>query len=261
MTRRTFNYTKRVKVPRDEVGLATKQGTAGVLEWSLDAPLSDPRFAPHWRVYLEAYYQAGMQRFDLGTVGHRILPEDRALGEFLPDQPVSFRLKVVDPGVDATIPGRIAAIADALSPALEGDSPGRRVSLLDTAQGDLGEAAWDITFDARPVLVISNRISRWKEFARSPQFAWLAYPEVVRRVLTHVIYVLDIRESGEGDTWEEHWLRYGALMAGRSLEEALQEDESASDDWITEAVTGFAATLQLWRQFGRRLAGNEEGDR
>ena len=134
---RTFNYTGRSRITREEVTitLTDRQPLApgfeahfGFLE----------RFPDESRLYVEAYRAQTLQRFDYGTVGNPVPPVDRILDSVDLTGTILFRVRVVD---EAGSIGQLLGAAEHIRP--EGDDDDEnRDSLMVLKSGNLESLPW-----------------------------------------------------------------------------------------------------------------------
>src|SRR5262245_12916012 len=108
---RRFNYTKRKKIPRQniEIKLYCPAGRERTFDANID--LSDLDLPPDAFVFVEPYYKASYMRFVFGKAGKIEVPKKRELTDIDPGTVVFFRVKVTD---SADQHGQLLAEADGI---------------------------------------------------------------------------------------------------------------------------------------------------
>jgi hypothetical protein len=252
--KRRFNYTKRRKLPRSQVALAWKEPSSpseppiffGTIDPTLDPPLPSDA-----EIYLEAYSGAINMRFFCGTVAKPSLSEENSLHLFAPGQSPLFRVKVTAPNDPLKT---ILARADSVSPMSPDDAKAGRISILPVERVDLGDLLWKVSLDDinQPKLQLNKTVTEPRDIAtmaNDGDFIALAYPAVIREILTAVLSA----EEAEDD---HPWIEFGARLAGIHPPD---EDDFPLDDneelikeqsiWIDSAVQGFASHFEAKRNF------------
>ena len=79
---RRINFTQRQRIHRDDIGIVLRRDDHGAVFFDTSLDLSSYGFAPDARLFIEAYRQTTMMRFDLGTVSVPTPPADRYLTDF-----------------------------------------------------------------------------------------------------------------------------------------------------------------------------------
>lgn len=245
---RRFNYTGRKKLSREDIHIAL---TGAKPIWAFDADLSklsDYQLPPDARVFVEAYEQAAYMRFDFGTVGSLIAPEApaRVLTEFEGSDNVHFRVKVVDPSAEA----KLLAEADGILPLSQEEEDQKKLPLLPVRHQDLGQELWRIEFpedtQSVPTLLVNVQIADRTAFVRAPAFMSLAWPSILREILTRVLKVENISSFDENDDWMGRWLQFArSLVPGL----AAPKNPDTADEWISSVVSAFAQKFTLLSKF------------
>lgn len=253
--KRRFNYTKRQRIPRNQVAIAwnepEKASDPLIFNGGLDLTL-DPALPANAEIYLEAYSGPLTMRFHCGTVAHPSLPDDRALTNFAPGQRPLFRVKVTAPDDPLK---RILARADSISPMSPEDAKAGRISILPVERVNLGDELWRVDMEEldQPKLQINSTVTEPRDIssmANEGDFLALAYPAVTRQILTVLLHPDSTVSS------DHAWLVFGSRMAGTP---APDEDEYSEDDneaylkdcreWIDLAAAGFASHFETKRAF------------
>lgn len=257
MPSRNFNYTKRLKLKRELIDIrlaANGEGQPKTFTADLKLPGSLPAEA---RVFVEAYRNspAARMRFDWGTVEQPRPPADLHLTDFVGiSRPPLFRVKVTDITEN---PGRLLADASNIK-AVDPDQKTqqrRGILYIDWADNDGLPWVLDLEYHSGPCLYIDESADPHHEWAGDPMFRGLVYPEVIRRVLHHVL--IENPDSAEDDDagWPRQWLDFPRKMYGFDVEAPASDDEDAEkSQWISEAVRHCAQA----GRFVERLAPKEE---
>lgn len=232
-----LNYTGRKRIPRESVLIGVSgTGTAAVVGASFDLkPLGFPDTA---RVVLEAQAGWTVQRFEFGTVGQYLEPQDRRLSEFPSLAGLLFRLKVIATGDHD---GRLLGVADRLKPS--GDiNQAAQQSFVVVRPQDLGDRVWKIDFDeAQPLLLVNSRLQDHQDFLKRKEVAALVLPEALQRILVRAAERGADDEAGSG--WQSMALRLGERLAGRVVPPSTDDEEI--ERWVDEAVGAFSRRHQF----------------
>jgi hypothetical protein len=240
---RRFNYTRRKRIPLDRISIHVTR-TDHMLE-SFDAVirLDDMGLPDLAKVYTEIYHRTDLARYDFGTVGNIVRPEDTGLSQLAHHEGLRFRVMVVDESGEC---GLILAIADKVRPS----GIVEKRSILPVEFRDLGRQVWKVNYDGdEPVLLLNERIPNIHNLARTdPCFHLYVYPAVIRDIFTHMFLVDGLNDlDGPLMEWHSNWLKF----AGRFLPDdawtqlQLQDDSFASADvlrWIDKLVEEFCSS-------------------
>jgi hypothetical protein len=243
---RKLNFTERAKIPRSSIRVALRRDPDGVLVFDPQLSFDGVGVNASARVFIEAYYRTSFMRFDCGSVGAFVPPDDRRLTEIDATSVVRFRVKVVD---NRANDHRIIAVADDLVVSEEKRETFGRVPLLEVNFTDtLGQQPWRIAFEAdRVVLELNNRIPSVKDVARGDaMFFALVYPAAIRQILTQALLVEQQDAHEEGDEWWNLWLRWAARLVA-----PLPRDAAEAPFWIDDVIAAFCSerkTLDRWRE-------------
>src|SRR5262245_16900975 len=110
---RRFNYTGRSKLTRDCAAIHLFATEDGTMQFEPRIDLSKFKAEhPAAQLVVEAYVGTRTERFELGAVQGPDLSR-RTLSQFGPDEPVLFRVKVVDNADDV---GRLIGLAKQVKP-------------------------------------------------------------------------------------------------------------------------------------------------
>ena len=231
---RKLNFTERTRIPRSCVHIELRREKDGVLAFDSHLDLKTVKAPKDARVYIEAQYRASYMRFDCGSIGAPLIPEDRRLDEIDSDRIVRFLVKVVDHTDGAR---RIVAASNDITVACDAGASTSRLSLLPVNFDDLGDQVWRVHFEAmHPVLELNNRVENIEQLAKhDPAFFALVYPAAVREVLTHFLLVERWNENEEGGDTPELWIRWAREMVG----DPVPGDEDDRRAWIEDVIVAF----------------------
>ena len=232
-----INYTGRKRIPRENVMIGVSgAGSEAVVGATFE--LKSLGFPDTARVVLEAQAGWTVQRFEFGTVGQYLEPQDRRLTEFPSLAGLLFRLKVIATGDHD---GRLLGVADKLKPS--GDiQQAAQQSFVVVRPQDLGDRVWKIEFDeAQPLLLVNSRLLDHQDFLKRKEVAALVLPEVLQRILGKAAERGADEEGGSG--WQTLAVRLGERLAGRVVPPTT--DEEAIELWVDEAVGAFSRRHQF----------------
>lgn len=261
----SFNYTQRKPLHRKQTQFSltpAKEAEAGVR--SFDAQIELPDKLPNdARVFVEAYRGSppARMRFDWGTVAELTEPEDRRLTDFANDpRPPLFRVKVTDVSEH---PGRLLADGSQIRATDPDETPDTKRGILYTVWGNNHGPVWTVNFDfdEGPQLVIDEKADPDHQLPLRKEFRALVYPEIIRKVLTYLLFGED--DGGEGalhdDTldWPKRWLYFPRDAFGfTDTPPPTDADRDKKRDWINDAVNHCA----LNAGFCKLIAPEEDED-
>lgn len=254
MTTRKFNYTGRQKLARKDVVISLDTSEGGQYAFEAGADLKEYGFPGDAMLVAEAYERSRFERFELGLVGQVSFPIRRVLTLFRLGDAVKFRFKVIGTGA---LGAKLLGEADHIIPEFADGGPGGgRVALLRTEGVDLGDKVWELSLVDQPLLRFNNRLGDWRALATSPEFAMIAYPMILERILEHVL--IELRQTPDSDlsAWEQLWLRFGARQPGVPEFPGRPGDDDANlKDWIDASVVGFTRKNMFLRKAAQLCAG------
>lgn len=248
---RKLNFTERTKIPRSSVRIELRRDDDGVLIFDPQLDFSGVKAPKNARVYIEAQYRTSYMRFDCGSIGGPLVPEERRLDEIDSDRIVRFRVKVVDHSNGAR---RIVAASNDITVACDAGASASRLPLLPVNFDDLGDQVWRIHFEStQPVLELNNRIENIEQLARhDPAFFALVYPAAVREVLTNFLLVDRWNENDEGSDTPELWIRWAREM----ISDPVPADEDDRRAWIDDVVVAFCGRHRVADKMRSGAGGN-----
>jgi hypothetical protein len=238
--KRRLNYTGRKKIKRENVSINFIRQNGAVVAFAVNKlDLSELLLPSKARVYVEAYYRTELKRFDFGTAGSISNPSPCDLSGMAYPENLKFRILVVDPS-----DGKILAHADRISP----EEPAEKKPILPVEFSDLGNEIWRVKYEGdegSPILIINRKIPNIQNIAKQDaQFLIYVYPQVIREVLTHMVFVDEVDSTTEPSTdWHGDWLNFIRQLRVEFPETLNKKDENFSEEdalrWINDTVTAF----------------------
>ena len=246
---RRFNYTGRIKIPRNRIDIALFKDNEGKY-FRAKLNLEGLKFPDEARVFIEPNYKGVYQRFDFGTVANFKEPSGTRLNELPETELAFFDISVVD---ESNETGLLLGKAKGI-PVSTDNISNNRIPLLHVNPTDLRNQFWKLTFDStddsRPILEINNRIPELTQLAKDDiKFISLVYPTAFRGVL------LKILEIGEFDVEEDHWIAQwlkfiDKVLGIKNLPSTDNEDNSLTseqEEWVDECVNEYCKKFQLFQ--------------
>jgi hypothetical protein len=238
--KRRLNYTGRKKIKRENVSINFIRENGIVAAFAVNKlDLSDLNLPPEAKVYVEAYYRTELKRFNFGTAGSISRPSRCDLRGMAYPENLKFRILVVEP-----LDGKLLAHADRISP----EEPAEKKPILPVEFSDLENEIWQVKYEGdegSPILIINSRIPNIQNIAeQDAQFLIYVYPQVIREVLTHMVFVDGVDSTTEPSTdWHGDWLNFIRQLGVEFPETLNKNDENFSEDdalkWINESVSAF----------------------
>ena len=190
-------------------------------------------------VHVKAWRRHAVEYWQFGTVGAMQVPAERQ--RRLRRVPISAQFKVVVVAGDDS--GKLLGASSPLRPKLP------RESLIPlTESSDLKQEVWRIEFaeGEPPELLVNSRISGISELVRTdPGFRALVMPQVLRSVLSHILFVERAGLDDDSDGWHMGWLRLAQTLISEAVPPLTgPEDDDAREaalQWIEDVVGAFAA--------------------
>lgn len=254
MPARRIHFTGRRRLTSQDVGINLRNEAVPLAFEIAHLSLQRHGLPGDALVRVEAYRQSTYMPFDLGTVADLRLPSRMALTEFNTPDAIRFRVKITS--VAEATDGQLLAVGDRIRPAWV---DGGQESLLPVRPASLDQEVFRLDMEDEPVLLINDKIDRWRDVSRDEHFVTLVYPTVLRRILTHIVpdNMPDLEES---DDWRFMWLRFAKTLPGISEPPVDDEgdDDLSVDDWIEAVVTAFCKRNRIYETFARRW--DSEGD-
>jgi hypothetical protein len=242
---RRINYTGRQRLNRDDVKIVLHEDIGKPAKF--DAIF---RFQPHdlpddATVFVEAYRQTFLMRFDFGTVSKLEAPSNRSLTEFETPDGLLFRIKITSQSPQR---GRLLAEADRIPFRRADEVEQDRVPLLPVVPQDLGAEITRVDFADEPRLLINSTLGDFRSLARSPVFMSLVYPQAFREILTRILRIDNYREVDDPNNWRSNWLRYSMMLPGIAAPPE-EDDETLTENWIDDVVSAFCKKTEMLERF------------
>jgi hypothetical protein len=235
-----LNYTGRKRIEREYVSINFIRQNGAVIGFVVNKlDLNHLNLPSEARVYVEVYYRTELKRFDFGTAGSISNPSPCDLSGMAYPENLKFRILVVDPS-----DGKILAHARGISP----KEPAEKKPILLVEFSDLENEIWRVEYEGdegSPVLIINSRIPNIQNIAKQDaQFLIYVYPQVIREVLTHMVFVDGIDSTTEPSTdWHGDWIKFVRQLGVDFPETLNKNDGNFSEEdalrWINDTVTAF----------------------
>ncbi len=242
---RRFNYTGRKRIDRKDVKISL---TSEASEITFDANLDSLRkydLPKDALVFVEAYRQTNWMRFHFGNIGAISPPNDRTLEIFDSPEGIHFRVKVTASGAAHSILAEADGIPLLASDVIDGE----RTSLLSVKPQKGMTEVFRVDFSgAEPILLINSDIGSYTDIVKSPIFAGIAYPAILREILTRVVIVEEQEEFDEVDNWKSRWMKFCNLLPSIiPFVDSGTVDEKT--EWIDSVVSSFAKKIDAAKKF------------
>lgn len=244
---RRINFTERQRIHRDDVDIVLRRDGDGAVFFDASINLSSYSFAADARVFIEAYRQTTMVRFDFGTVSVPSPPPDRYLREFESEAEIMFRVRVT---AVSQRPGVLLGEADQLRPRNPGEEPDKRISLLPPVPADLGEEIWRVDFEAAPILLVNQSLPDWKQTVRSEAFRAFVYPAAFREIVHRILFLEAHTSTEDISDWRSRWLLFASRIPGAGGVPKVRDEYG---DWIDDAAAAFARHFSLRSRYVKEL--------
>ena len=245
---RHFNYTSRQKIDAQHFSVSITDGKGeNPHSATIRFDLSELGFPQDGQIRVEAWKGHAVQRWLLGDVGD--FPDETSLVRQLTDVPLTpqFRLTVVAGDNSGLLLG-----SGVVQPTMP-----RQALIALKENDDLGSEIWRVDFGTgsdTPELLINSRVDAASEIVRSDAaFRSLVMPQVLRNVLTHMIFVEGIDpDDDELGAWTG-WIRLAQhLMPGEIPKHRGNDDNEEIHQWIGEVTARFAeSSVQALSQYQR----------
>lgn len=248
---RTFNYTKRKKIPKECVRLSiTKAGDQ--THFNAVIKIEQLDLQSDARVYIEAYYGPTLYRFDFGSVSLIKQPESTDISELYKiSDKCYFRIKIVD-GPN----GLILAQADKLD--LSDDESKNRASIFYVHEvkietGEIWKMNFDADGDGTPVLELNRDIEGIRDLVRTNiSFRALVFPAAIRQILFQIAEQNNF--DREGDSWTSKWIVFIEDGLGVTNTPTSDNDSDKLDEWYDEVVRAFCLRNRIFEQYSKNIS-------
>jgi len=244
---RRINFTKRQRIRRDDVKIILGHSDRDLACFDASLDLESYGFPGDARIFVEAYRQTTLMRFDFGTVSLQAPPADRYLADFESEVEVMFRVRVTAVSVR---PGMLLGEADQIRPRSTEDVADRRIPLLPPVPAELGEEVWRVDFEATPILQVNRNLPDWKETVRSEAFRAFVYPAAFKEIICRILYLEGHTTTEDISNWRSRWLRFATGIPGVG---GVPRKREEFDDWVDSAAAAFARQFSLRSRYAGEL--------
>lgn len=244
-----INHTGRRKIKHAEVEieLIEQEGKAPRFQASFD--LDRKHLPSSADLFVEAYHRNTSQRFNFGTVGSPLTPENTTLSEIDLSGPTLFRVKVVDNSEQV---GKLIASAERLSPKDDDVEEQHASLMIFKSMPEMGNLPWRLSFNEghKPVLCINNRIPEAKQqLMTNPLFQSLVLPAAFREVLLYVLW--NYENDPPDESWQKHWLEFASNIAQEDC--PMEDDPDVRVGWIDDVIRAFSERHHLCDHLVKRM--------
>jgi hypothetical protein len=242
---RKINYTGRIRIPRSDIVInVTRTGEKFGFDADLKA-LEKYNLPKDALVFIEAYRQTSWMRFPFGTIQSITPPENRTLQEFDSPEGIFFRVKVTN----RSDVHKLLAEADGIPLVKPDQKKDKTEPLLPVKPQKLGHEVYRVDFSGiTPLLLINSELGIKESIVKSSQFAALAYPAILREILTRILIVEKYRDPSNAEDWQSKWLNFSLRLPG--VEPLpVDDDDQEIFDWIDSVISSFARKNNLKDRF------------
>jgi len=260
--KRKFNYTGRKKIYREYISLFLNRDNNGEIKsFSLDLDLEKMNFKQDYKIYVEAYNKTDVKRFDFGTMGKNLTPDDTSLSDIAYSKNIKFRILIVD---ETGKHGRIIAHADRITSETDIET----IPILPVDFEDLGNQVWKINFsdiEGAPILILNRNIPNIETIPKTdPQFFMYIIPAIIREILFYIYFVEKIDSIQDPSIeWHKNWLNYAKqILPSENLPEN-NDNSSQSEiiDWVDKVIEEFCYNYHdKWDSFISVLMEGNDSD-
>jgi hypothetical protein len=267
MTTRNFNYTGRMFIPQECIdGRISKMGSGPPaleidFDWTLAPHLDAVSDDAH--VYVDADVDMSFMRFEYGTFGNTVAPENVLLSELDSWTSANFVIRVVKDGTLLA-----ASKKHTVTLALP-DTKSRR-SLIIPEFRDLGERPWMLEVHDMiefPKLVFNEK---WWNAAQESGFPvqedeismGTIMPSVLEGMLNWLLIhqKCDDHQLHDDPSWRGSWIRFAKSLADTPAPQRDEQGEYESmeivSDWIASVVANYS---EKWALTSRLISQLPEG--
>ncbi len=238
------NFTKRQRISRSSAHITLYEMKGKPTTFDADLRLGTYKIPASSLVFVEAYRQTLWMRFNFGTVGTIVVPEDRQLTQFDSIEAILFRVKVTS----AEQPhGILLAECDRIPFSRPQQKEDKRISLLSVKPEELGDQVFRLDFTDEPLLLINSEVGDWQAFSCSPAFISLALPTLFREILKKILLIDEHDDTEDESDWRSRWLRFATQLPG-SGDQPERGDRDHINQWIEDVISSFCRKHKLMEQ-------------
>ena len=227
-----MNYTGRETIDRNLIAIVPKENAPVLTVFlKIQQPLKDNPHFNDCHVVLDAFLRMRAQRKEFKSLALLAPSTEIAFDEFLPDDEVQFRLKVVRPA-DKVITGEVSSLR-VTSDKPEEPLPGTRKSLLPVNWATEGDGMkgrfWKVDFSdpKYPVLLLAKGKFTACGDVNQPAFQALAFPAIMKEVLIYAF----VTRFCNAPAWADDWKKLVFLLG---CDPCPERTEGADSPWAVE---------------------------
>lgn len=255
-------FTGRKEIARENVSitLIERKGQASAFLPKLD--LAQYHLPSESRVLVEAYHNAYLERFDLGTINQIKDDQPFTMMDLESGDRPHFRVKVIAASGD--VEGQLLAAIDEVPP-IDRKNGNSLLPLVPKKREVMGDEFWKVHFvdgeERSPELWINSDVNGlFAAFQNNDsRIVSLIMPAILRQVL------LGLVESNRDSTDEVilgKWLQFAQELCPDDLPEWAEDDTEGSiqkrREWVDQVVKVFAVSHQLFDHYNE-VNHSEEG--
>lgn len=243
---RRLNYTSRQRIARSDVDIVLVNPESDKASFDATVRLAAYQFPSDARVFVEAYRQTILMRFDFGMVSACVPPADRVLSDFQSTENVLFRVKVTAASGRS---GMLLGEAEQLQPRKPNEEPDRRIPLLPVVPVQLASEVWRLDFVDQTSLQVNTNLRDWRQTTSSWMFRSLVYPAAMRQILERIFFIEEYFVCDDDVDWRSRWLQFAMKIPGGGSIPQSGTDKDKIDEWIENVVAGFARKFDMYAKF------------
>lgn len=250
--KRTINHTRKKTIPKSRIDIKVIKRNGLIERFKANLELDGLELSGDAKVYIEAYRRFQWNRYDYGTVDFPGAKEHLFLGDLKHSESLTFRVLVRDEE------GKILGLREDVKPSeQQGVTP-----LLPVELDDIGQVIWRLDFTGEnggPVLVLNDDVPDLLNMARTDErFILSVYPEVLRRVLSHIIYVEENAKSITNlpEGWQRDWFSLARSILPEKKPPKVIDPEDHEygggeiETWLNDVRDEFSRKrTKEWRNF------------
>lgn len=251
-----LNFTGREDIDRSLIEIKVEKNVQPLKIYFKTQPAlkANPKYAG-CDVILEAYLRTRAERKELGKLEDLAPSVEIVFLDFLLPEGVQFRLKIVNPS-DKKLTGVVDGLKEKENKEPKDDSRKRKTLLavnFATSGDNLRHRFWKVDCNgSQPTLLIRQEKMPLIGDVNKPAFQALAFPAIMREVLTYAFIVRFDNPPG----WSEDWATLAFILdgtvrpelaAGEKNRQVIEQYLSDTSDWIDGVCEKFAADCKLDR--------------
>ena len=248
-------FTGRKKIARKNVAIIFRPGRPPEFEATIDLSKHHRSLRKDARVWVEAYHNTMLQRFDFGTVADCRPRERLSLTHFDEWDRPAFRVLVVAEGRDSGVLLAACDRVNAIDPEMGAEGGRSMLKLYPMPNSSMRGELWRIEHIGgdyqlwynKDVAVIATGVR-----SKHPEVLGLIIPAALREILTRE----RVWREAAGDTTP--WTLFGQSVCGESPPSSGDGSETSIEeeqDWIDRVIAAFCRDKA---RFVERIAATEE---